>query len=331
MKIFFRKFSITALYIISISLLFTSCLSGSLEENESEEDTPGTPSAPEVSSTVAADGILEAVTWNIEWYGSDANGPDDELKQTKNILQITDSLRADLYALQEISNQRSLDSLTKYMSGYKGFVANYINYNQRMAFLYNTEAIDSVSSGALTEGQDEYDWASGRFPLYFSFNYKYQGNIILIYALVIHGKANTGNSQEKEEAYNRRKRAAESLYAYLQSERPEVHILILGDFNDDVDVTIYNGISPSPYQDFLTNEESFRAVTKPISENGESSYLAGNYTDLIDHIIISDELFTNYSSGSAEIFKADSFIENYVSTTSDHLPVWAKFDLTKSK
>lgn len=300
-----------------------------MEENEGEIETPGMPSSPEVSPTVAADGILEAVTWNIEWYGSNANGPVDELKQTKNILQITDSLKADLYAFQEISSQSSLDSLAKYMSGYNGFVADYINYNQRMAFLYNTEAIDSVSSGALTEGQDAYDWASGRFPLYFSFTYKYRGNSIPIYALVIHGKANTGNSQEKEEAYNRRKRAAESLYAYLQNERPEAHILILGDFNDDIDVTIFNGSSPSPYLDFTENEESFRAVTEPISEEGGSSYIAGNYTDLIDHIIISDELFTNYRSSSAEIFRADSFIENYVSTTSDHLPVWAKFDLSQ--
>ncbi|MGK7369524.1 MAG: hypothetical protein ACNS64_04865, partial [Candidatus Halalkalibacterium sp. M3_1C_030] len=194
---------------------------------------------------------------------------------------------------------------------------------------YNTNAIDSVSSGAITNGQDDYDWA-GRLPFYFSFNYNYQGTSTPVYAIVIHAKANTD-----EEAYNRRVRAAESLYTYLQSEKPDAHIILLGDYNDDVDVSIYDDGSssplPSPYEDFVTSENSFRAVTESISEANQSSYIAGNYSDLIDHIIISDELFDEYSSSSEEIyFDAESFIEDYVDTTSDHLPVWTKFDLTGS-
>ncbi|MDX1586166.1 MAG: hypothetical protein R3222_05460, partial [Balneolaceae bacterium] len=264
------------------------------------------------------------VTWNVTWYGSYSNGPDDELQQTKNILRIADSLKADLYGLQEVSSQQAVDSLTKYLTGYRGFVAEYIDYNQRLAFLYNTNTIDSLSSGAITTGQDEYDWA-GRLPLYFSFNYNYQGNTTPIYAIVIHAKANTGSASDLEEAYNRRVRAAESLYTYLQSEKPDARIILLGDFNDDVDVSIYDDSSPSPYDDFVMAENSFRAVTESISDANQSSYIAGSYSDLIDHIIISDELFSSYTASSEEIyFEAETFIEDYVTTTSDHLPVWAK-------
>lgn len=284
------------------------------------------------SEPVPADGILETVTWNIEWYGSLSRGPSNESLQTSNIVQVMDSLRADLYALQEIHSQNALNGILERLSGYKGFVADYSSGSQlHTAFIYNTAAIDSVSGGIITEGQDGFDWSSGRFPQFFSFNYTYQQTTLPIYAVVIHAKANTGSSADKEEAYHRRRRAADSLYTYLQNQKPEAHIILLGDFNDDVDVSIYDGSSPSPYEDFV-NSTQFKALTKSISEEGKSSYIAGTYSDLIDHIVISDELFSIYRSSSEQIyFKAEEFIDNYVHTTSDHLPVWATFDIASEK
>lgn len=331
MKTFFKNYSSKLILFSVIALFTTSCLSDSVTEPEPPEENG--PEYPSPTQSVAPDGILETVTWNLERYGEDSNGSAQGLQRTKNILRIADSLKADLYGLQEVASQEGLDSLSKYMTGYRGFVAGHITYNQKLAFLYNTNTIDSLSSGPITSGQDDYDWA-GRLPLYFSFNYTFQetSNPIPIYAIVIHAKANTGdNAAEYEEAYNRRVRAAESLYTYLQNEHPNARIILMGDYNDDVDVSIYDDSSASPYDDFVMAENSFRAITESISEANQSSYIAGNYTDLIDHIIISDELFNNYSSSSEEIyFEAESFIDDYVNTTSDHLPVWAKINLTGS-
>lgn len=273
--------------------------------------------------------MLEAVTWNVNWYGSTSRGPENESLQTDNLAEVMDSLRADLYALQEVYSQPALDGLVKRLIGYRGFVAGHIQWDQKTAFVYNTAAIDSISSGAITEGQDTYDWA-GRLPLYFRFNYTYQDISIPVYAVVIHGKANTGSEADRLEAYERRKRAAGSLYSFLQEYQPEAHILFMGDFNDDVDVSIYDGSSPSPYEDFAADQTYYKTVTRSISEEEQSSYVGGNYSDLIDHIIISDELFPSYVSSSEEIyFNALEFIQSYESTTSDHLPVWARFDVTR--
>ncbi len=329
MKTFFKTLSSRLFIIAAAAFLLTSCLSDSVTEPEPPDDNG--PEPPASTQAVAPDGILETVTWNLERYGSDLNSNEFNIQRTKNILRIADSLKADLYALQEITNQQGLDSLTKYMTGFNGFVSEHTRLNEALAFVYNTETIDSVSSGAITQNQDDFDWASGRYPFFFAFNYKYQGTITPVYAVVIHAKANTGDNQELQEAYERRVRAAESLYTYLQNEHPDARIILLGDFNDDVDVSIYDGSSPSPYEDFVTNDAHFKAITSSISEEGKSSYIAGDYNDLIDHIVISDELFSAYSPSSEEIyFEADSFIDNYVSTTSDHLPVWAKFDMTGS-
>ncbi|NGP76007.1 hypothetical protein G3570_05160 [Balneolaceae bacterium YR4-1] len=326
MKTFFETYSSKLILFTFIALLTSSCLSDSVTEPEPPEENG--PDYPSPTESEAPDGILETVTWNLERYGDDLYGSEAGIQRTKNILRIADSLKADLYGLQEITGQAGLDTLSKYMPGYRGFVADYITYNQKLGFLYNTNTIDSLSSGAITTGQDDYDWA-GRLPLYFSFNYNYNGTSTPIYAIVIHAKANTGNTQELEEAYERRVRAAESLYTYLQSEKPDTRIILLGDYNDDVDVSIYDDSSPSPYDDFVMAENSFRAVTESISDANQSSYIAGDYSDLIDHIIISDELFNNYTASSEEIyFEAENFIEDYVNTTSDHLPVWAKIDFT---
>ncbi len=307
-------------------MVLVSCRSNPLSEHEEPQKDP-----PK-SDPVPADGRLEAVTWNIEWFGSDSRGPSDEELQASNVVQVMDSLQADLYALQEIESREALDRILNRLSGYSGFTADYAaGFQPNTAFIYNTNAIDSLSSAILTEGQDGYDWASGRYPLMFSFNYHYQESTVEILAVVIHAKANIGNSTEKEEAYHRRRRAADSLYTYLQQQNPDDRIILLGDFNDDVDVSIYDGSSPSPYEDFEPSS-SFEAITGSISAAGESSYIAGNYTDLIDHIVISNELFSLYNDSSEQIYhRAETFIENYVETTSDHLPVWATFDIAPAK
>lgn len=320
-----RRFRIYLVILFSgCTLLNVSCLNSELD-NKNDIET-------KLLDPVSPDGTLETVTWNLKWYGSTHNGPHDEELQTDNILKVIDSLKADLYALQEIHGTEALNQLLERMSGYRGFVAEYMNWPQKTAFLYNTAVIDSVSAGAIRTGQNEYDWASGRFPLYFRFNYTFENTTLPLYAIVIHGKANTGSHEEKQESYERRKRAAESLYAYLQKHEPDSYIILLGDFNDDVDVSIYDNKSPSSYHAFTASKDSFRAVTQSISQEKQSSYIAGNYTDLIDHIIISSELFPVYSPSSEAIFwDALDIVKRYEATTSDHLPVWAKFDMTNER
>ncbi|MDX1671801.1 MAG: endonuclease/exonuclease/phosphatase family protein [Balneolaceae bacterium] len=312
-----KRSTATSLLIASI-LILTGCSQG-----EKIVDPGGDAIAP--NDPVPSDGRLEAVTWNIEWYGSESHGPTDELLQTTNVAEVMDSLKADLYALQEIRSRQALNSLLERLQGYRGFVADHINWIQKTAFIYNDRAIDSLSAGPITEGQDAFDWA-GRLPTYFMFNYTFNNQTVPVYAVVIHAKANTGSTAEKQEAYQRRRRAADSLYRYLQQNRPDANIILLGDFNDDVDRSIVDGISTSPYEEFVTDTIHFDVITRSLSMMGRSSYLENSGTDLIDHIVISNELEDEYQPGSEAVYDRPLvYIENYPATTSDHLPVWSKF------
>lgn len=334
------------IYLFAASLIIvTACGTPYQPEEDPEEEQEEQEEQIELTQNdpVPSDGVLETVTWNIELYGDGSYGsdneenwgPENEQQQIKNILQVTDSLKADLYAFQEIYSQQALDDITENMSGYSGFVADHVNWKQKMAFVYNTNSIDSVSAGAITEGQSDHDWA-GRFPLYFQFSYKNSDKEF--YAVTIHAKANTGqNSAEYEESYNRRVNAAQDLYDYLMANKPDANIIFLGDYNDDVDKSIYyeeqNGeqvYQDTPYQPFVANDDHFKVVTETLSDAGKSSYVGED--DIVDHITMSNELDPIYVDESAMVFQFDdSFIEDYGTSTSDHYPVWAKFDVNTTK
>ncbi len=213
------------------------------------------------------------------------------------------------------------------MQGYRGFVADHIGWVQKTAFIFNTNSIDSVSSGAITEGQSDHHWAN-RLPLYFEFTYTFEDTNHDFYAVVIHAKA-----FDDQESYERRQNAAQDLYDYLAAQKPDANIIILGDYNDDVDESIYeqNGEpAATPYLPFVDNSNHFQVVTKALSDDGKFSTVS--YPEMIDHITMSNELYSIYVDKSPTVFQFDDdFITDYEETTSDHYPVWAKFDVTKSE
>lgn len=315
-----RKLSSLNLFLLLLCSAFLyACSDSSTTPTETESDKNNTINFQTIGP-VAADGILETVTWNLEWYGSSDNGPANENLQTKNFLTVLDQLNADLYAFQEVANAKDLKRLISNMKGYKQVVAKEMVRDQKTAFVYNSAVIELVSSGLIKTGQDAYDWASGRFPFYFEFNYTTENKVYSIYAVVIHAKCCTD-----AESYDRRQGAAKSLYSFLTKNKPNAHILILGDHNDDMDESIFKGWE-SPYASFLNDTKNFKVVTKIISDNHQSTSV--KYEDAVDHIMISNELFGEYIPKSAKVMtQAADLIENYGNTTSDHYPVGAEFDL----
>ncbi|TYP95552.1 Endonuclease/Exonuclease/phosphatase family protein [Fodinibius salinus] len=307
-------------------------------EEDKEDQEPQEETNLPTTDAVAADANLDAVTWNLLGYGTGFTGPSDTLQQTKNIISVIDSLDADLYAFQEVAGQRDLDKIVDQMKEFKGFVTDFVPRSQKMAVAYNTNTIDSLEAGSIknvaniSNNDWSYYWASGRIPLYFRFNYTFGNTTKEFYAVVIHGKASA-----EYEAYQRRKKAAEGLYTYLQNNKPDANIILLGDYNDDVDKSIYssedqNGnevYQQTPYYNFVNDTQNFEVITKKFSDTDESASV--NYSDIVDHITMSDELSNLYVDNSTDIYKEpQSFITNYGTTTSDHLPVSAAFDITAS-
>ena len=312
---------LTFVFILSVIFFAASCdfedVSGPDPDPDPDPDPEPVPT--DTVGTVPPDGILETVTWNIENFNGDPTTVD-------NAIKIIDSLKADLFAFEEINDESALDDLTERMKGYRGFIAPEPSNTEaefggrHTAFAFNTNTIDSVSSGLIIEGQNEFDWASGRFPFFFSFDYTFQDITVPIYAVVIHSKC-----CDDQESYQRRRRAAQSLYTFLTRNKPDANIVFLGDYNDDVDESINEG-SETPYQPFVEDKENFLVITKSLSQEGQTTTVG--FEDAIDHITVSNEMEEYYILGSETPFiPTDDFIDDYGDTTSDHYPVRAEFDI----
>ena len=310
-----------------------SITSGDLSENV---DLSGTSIDPATT--------LEVVNWNIEWFGSPVNGPTNDAQQEQNVRTILQNLGADIYAVTEIVDETRLANVVSQMPGYTYVISNYgshTNINesdasplgeaQKLAFIYKTSVFSNVTTTALlSQGINSvadltnpaYDyWASGRFPFMLSADVTLNCVTKNVKFILVHGKANTAPTTP---SYNRRKLGADSLHYTLQQNYANDKIIILGDYNDDLDESITDGFTITSWSAFTTDEENYEPLTLPLSLAGERSTVS--HDNVIDHVIVSNEMEQYYMNATANILTdAASLVSNYGSTTSDHYPVFTRY------
>lgn len=257
---------------------------------------------------VSKDVTFEIVTWNIERFGDTGNGEAADEIQLNNAITVIDSLDADVVALQEISDDATFYRLVDSLDAYSGALAPAAN----LAFLYKNETIVNRGISQVDDGLDSYDWAS-RFPYRFKFNANINGETRTFYVFNIHAKA-FGD----EESYLRRVDASVQMKNYLDLYHPNDNVILLGDFNDEILGSTYNGVT-SPYSNF-DNDEDYTIITKSLEEEGFTSY--SSYS-MLDHIVFSNDLMDEYYEGTERI-EIPSYISSYLSQTSDHYPVWVR-------
>lgn len=288
---------------------------------------------------------LKVVNWNLEWFGSTASGlgPTNKNLQQQNVQQVLSNLNADLYALVEIVDTLRFKTVAEALPGNYGYVVNdYGSYAddvndpdyagaQKLGFIYNKDVIKKISTRGIlrnSTGNAFNSWASGRYPFLMQAEVTLNGATTLVDFIVIHAKANTGNTADKIESYDRRKAGADELKDSLDVMFPNSKIIILGDMNDDFDKTITTEVAPntvSSYSSFLNDAANYHPVTLPLSLSGNSSTVS--FPDMIDHVITSSELNIAYVPNSAKVYRdVLTLINSYASTTSDHFPIITKYD-----
>jgi hypothetical protein len=137
----------------------------------------------------------------------------------------------------------------------------------------------------------------------------------------VHARANSGSDIAR---YNMRKYDAELLKDSLDVNYPDANLIILGDYNDDVDESVIAG-NPSSFQKMVEDTARYNPLTLEISKAGAFSYLSSG--GFLDHITISNELTPDYVPNSTFVYDPRLDVANYVNTTSDHGPVIARFEL----
>ncbi len=260
------------------------------------------------------DVTFDIVTWNVEWFGLDGSGPEDETLQLENVKTLITTMDADVYALQEISSSSLFNTLIADLSEYDGILANY-SQTQRTAYLYKTATVQRRESRLITNGMNQSDWANGRFPFYFKFNATINGEVREIHTFNIHAKAFGEQSD-----YTQRLNASNQLKAYIDANHSDDNVIFLGDFNDEI-LQSTVGNNDSPYANFDQDTE-YTIVTRSLEERGFTSFSSSS---MIDHIVFSSELGDEYFEGTEQV-ENPTYIGSYLSTTSDHFPVWVRFE-----
>jgi endonuclease/exonuclease/phosphatase family metal-dependent hydrolase len=264
---------------------------------------------------VSMDQTLDVVTWNIEWFGSASNDPSDDDLQLSNVIKVVETIDADIYALQEISSPTRFNALVDSLEGYGGFLADF-SQTQETAYLFKRSTIDSLSGVTLTsnDGFTQSDWANGRYPLMFRFNANINNEQQEIYAFNIHAKAFGDQG-----SYDQRVAASIELKEYLDRNYASDNVIMLGDYNDEITSSTFNQ-NESPYKNFLDDSE-YTIISKALEDDGFASQSSGSF---LDHITISSELSDEYFTGTERV-ENPSYVGSYLSTTSDHYPVWTRF------
>lgn len=275
------------------------------------------------------DATLDVATWNIEWFGDEGEnrGPANDAGQQANVQAVVEQADIDLWGVQEISDPQDFDALLDALGdGYDGVLATQSG-TQRIGFIYKTNVIHVRTVRHILENLRASNGATlfaGRPPLQLEADVMLPDTTFVVTFIVLHMKCcGDGDSYTRRlEAGQRLKNRIDLLYA-------DDPIIVLGDFNDELGFSITSG-RVSPYLNFVDDAAQYAFLTLPLDQRNEATY-CGNSSlctsgSTLDHILITDELMPVYETDSAARFEElVTSISGYVDTTSDHLPVFARF------
>ncbi|NDI98471.1 T9SS type A sorting domain-containing protein [Flavobacterium sp. LaA7.5] len=280
---------------------------------------------------------FKITNWNTEWLGCEQFGPNNEDLQIENVVSVMLSMNADIYCIQEVSNTSSNPSIQTLVSllgsdqwGGAIVPSNTGACNQRQGIIYKKSKVQLVDSFELMSGSPSqgnsyhYNWTSGRYPAVYHVNLIAGSELIPLYLVNIHAKAEDGEA----ESYTRRLGGSQGLKNILDGMNYNTkNIIVIGDFNDYLIGTSSDACNctNSPFKNFIDDENNYNGITKNIIDVNTN----WGTRPLIEHFIISDELFDNYIANSAaQDVTIPQTINNFYNTTSNHLPVSARFEFT---
>lgn len=268
---------------------------------------------------------LDVATWNLHEFGSDTT----QHKQATNIKNVMNKIGADIYACEEVINVDSFKWLAENLDGNFGCKYSYygggFNVNDtsnaayakalKFGFLYRKSMFRNIQVRPLMKTSAG---ANANFYGRFPFLVKCEllgadNNWSTFYFIIVHAAC-----CPDDDGCNRRTAACHELKDTLDKYYSTEKLVILGDFNDDLDTSICTHGRVSNYSYLADDSVKYKAITLPYSRLNIGSLIG--YKNMIDHIVVSDEVASYFIPNSVQIYKSYSW-----ANTSDHHPVKAKF------
>ncbi len=273
-----------------------------------------------------ADDTFEVAAWNVEHFGnaSPGFGPSNEALQQSNVEAVIAQAGIDLWALQEVATSEAWSTLIQALGddGYSGRLGPETpgSFQLRLAFVYDKDVVTPIRAEPILSGGN----FGGRRPFEMQAQVEVGGATRTVYVIALHAKAGTGSDD-----YADRLAGAAELKAHIDGRvsRGE-EVVLLGDYNDLLLGSTRSG-QASPYKAFVDDDTNYVAATLPLQQAGVNTFCRSSTCasgDTRDHLLFTAGLSDAYLAGSADRFgEVLTGVSGYVSTTSDHVPVLARF------
>ncbi len=269
---------------------------------------------------------LDIANWNLEWFGDTSEAPTNDALQQSNVRDVIAGTDFDVWALEEVVSSTAFANLLAGLSGYDGILANdarvtsgssyYATSEQKVALVWK-KSLGSLVSAKLILTSNDTDFA-GRPPMEVHLKLTNNGASEERIFIVLHAKAMADAA-----SWQRRVNASNALKAYLDATYPTQKVIALGDWNDDIDTSILAGYA-SPYENFVADSSHYDFPTWTLSQKNIGTTC--DYSDAIDHQLVTNELAADLVAGSVESYRVDAKVSGYCTNTSDHYPTLVRYD-----
>ncbi|TSC27385.1 putative Ig domain-containing protein [Corallococcus sp. Z5C101001] len=319
----------------------TPTAAGSVSLTVTVRDADGRTASRQLPLTVLPPPSLFTVGhWNLEWFGAPNQGPahstsdggvPDDL-QVAGARDVIGAASAQVWGLVEMVDTVDFNTLKAGLPGYSGFLANNSTYvlsgtsmysagEQKPGILYDSTLTYRSAQIILTAQAADF---GGRPPLRVDFTTRIHGEDAPLVVIVVHMKA-----FEDLTSYGQRQRSAVALKGYLDQWLPEARVLVIGDWNDDLDhsISVQNGVAlATPYANFLDDPTHYTFLTRVLTDANIRT--TTEYNDVIDHTLVTDEVAVEAVPGTVQVLRPDATIPDYAHTVSDHYPVLTRYDFS---
>ncbi|NQU68034.1 MAG: endonuclease/exonuclease/phosphatase family protein [Candidatus Marinimicrobia bacterium] len=285
------------------------------------------PYTPSITQTTIDDiqfglsGTFEVATWNIEFFPKQFN------TTVENVRRVMLAIDAEVYALQEISNRsyfyQLIDEINEAdtVETWVGFRAGGSSTWGELAYIIKTSVVEIV--------QEPYErftseWSAfPRAPYILEVSYEGEEIIVINNHLKCCGNGTIDYGNNNDEEY-RRLRAIQLLYDYINDVFQDKNVIVVGDFNDELQDNPENNI----FWEFIDDPAQFQFTDMGIAQDPtQRSWSYPLWPSHLDHILINDELFDEFLLTGSQIktIRIDDYMDGgfseYDMTTSDHRPV----------
>ncbi len=283
------------------------------------------PLAAQDLPAVGTAATLDVATWNVEHFGNPNSGPGNDALQFENVLAVMQAAEIDLWALQEMDIEADFDALVDALGDpYAGdWVADGTSFPIGYGFIYNTDVVQRLAVQTIL---DEFDYEFAfRPPLLLRADVTLPDTTVRgVRFINLHAKCCSDAT-----SYDRRTAASEALKNYTDVFLDiETDLVVLGDLNDELRSSISGG-NPSPYQNFRDDEDDYTFATEVLDLANVYTFCSNQSCtagSTLDHILLPRTVEADYEDRSVARFdEVLDEIPNYVNTTSDHVPVYARF------